>query len=55
MHQEAYKTWASITDTVKEMEQQLEILLQHQRTAKIGKRAGTIEASPRKEALEEAV
>ena len=41
VHHEAYKKLSTITDSVEEMKQQLDTLLQHPETHKrIGKRAG---------------
>ena len=54
MHQEAYKDLSTITDTVEEMEQQLEILLQHPENYKeLVREQARILKLPEKEALEE--
>ena len=54
MHHEAYKDLSTITDTVEEMEQQLEILLQHPENYKeLVREQARILKLPEKEALEE--
>lgn len=54
VHQEAYKDLSTITDTVEEMEQQLEILLQHPENYKeLVREQARILKLPEKEALEE--
>ena len=54
MHQEAYKDLSTITDTVEEMEQQLDTLLQQPDTYKeLVRKQARILKLPEKEALEE--
>ena len=54
VHQEAYKDLSTITDTVEEMEQQLEIVLQNPEAYKeLVREQARILKLPEKEALEE--
>ena len=54
VHQETYKDLSTITDTVEEMEQQLDTLLQHPETYKeLVREQARILKLPEKEALEE--